>query len=267
MAPSRSNLCLLCLLCLALAHSVTHAAAAAPAAVPGSDGTVRQPLPVDPQQKIDLDAKSQELDGKTRTVVFRNIVVSQGATRVRADYARATGLNFTNSRWTFQGNVQIDAPPRGRLRSDQATVEFRDNQLAGATITGKPAQFEQQRADLGMEEGHADQIVYDVSHGTVLLTKDAWISDGHNEMSAPSISYSIRQQKVLATSGGASQGVHITITPQSLPKQSPPRPRRGAASPPTQTHHYSALPGPRPRSRAGRYALAYRYELLQAIHS
>jgi lipopolysaccharide transport protein LptA len=224
MALSRSNLCLIC---VALAQSVAHAA------VTGRSAPVRPPLPINPQQQINLDAKSQVLDYKSHTVVFRNIVVSQGATRVRADYARATGLNFTNSRWIFQGNVQIDAPPRGSLHSEQATVEFRDNQIAAATITGNPAQFEQQReGDLGMEEGHADQIVYDVSHGTVLLTRDAWISDGHNELSAPSIAYSIREQKVLATSGGASQGVHITITPQTLPKQGAPPPGKGAASPP-----------------------------------
>src|SRR5690348_2522722 len=83
-----------------------------------------------------------------------------------------------------------------------------------------------------MEKGHADQIVYDVSQGTVLLTNDAWISDGRNEMSAPSIAYSIREQKVLATSSGASQGVHITITPQSAPKPAPPGDGRGAALPP-----------------------------------
>src|SRR5215469_4080734 len=286
MALSRNNLWPLC---LALAQSVAQATGV-PADVPGSDAQARQPLPINPHEKIDLDAKSQQLDYKTNTVIFHNIVVSQGATRVRADYARATGLNFTNSRWTFQGNVQIDAPPRGSLRSDQATVEFRDNQIAGATITGKPAQFEQQRAgDLGMEEGHADQIVYDVSHGTVLLSKDAWISDGHDEMSAPSISYSIREQKVLATSSGATQGVHITISPQSLPKQGAPQQNKGAAPPPTSSTpppaqtppsgakgtgapppqgRYSAPPGPRPRWSGGRYAVdAYRYELLRAIHS
>src|SRR6185437_2521208 len=107
----------------------------------------------------------------------------------------------------------------------------RDNRIAGVTITGKPAQFEQQRADdLGMEKGHADQIVYDVNQGTVLLTNDAWISDGHNEMSAPSISYSIREQKVLATSSGASQGVHIVITPTQAPPK-PPRDDKGAKGP------------------------------------
>ena len=247
MALSRSNLGLLC---LALAPLVSYAAPAGTAPPHGSD-TVRQPLSLDPQQKINVDAASQELDYKTNTVVFRQIVVSQGATRVRADRARATGLNFENSRWTFAGNVQIDAPPRGSLCSELATVEFRDNRIAGVTITGKPAQFEQQRADdLGMEKGHADQIVYDVNQGTVLLTSDAWISDGRNEMSAPSISYSIREQKVLATSSGAHQGVHIVITPPAPPKPAPPRNDKGATAPPRASGtsdpsppgRYSALP-------------------------
>src|SRR5690348_16761549 len=188
MARSHSSLYLLC---LALAPAAPHAAMAADAvAAPHADSQARQSLPIDAKEKINVDAASSDVDGKTNTIVFRHIVVSQGATRVSADRARATGLNFQNSRWTFQGNVQIDAPPRGSLRSDQATVEFRDNQIVGATITGRPAHFEQQRAgDLGMEKGHADQIAYDVSQGTVLLTDDAWISDGRNEMSAPTIAY------------------------------------------------------------------------------
>lgn len=258
MALSRSKLRLLC---LALAPAVSHAAggvsaagpaatpaapsAAAPAAQSGSGAAGRKPLSINPQRKIDLEAASQELDYKTNTVVFRKVVVSQGATRVQADYARATGLNFANSRWTFQGNVQIDAPPRGRLRSDQATVDFRNNQIAGVTITGNPAQFEQQRADgLGMEKGHADQIVYDVGQGKVLLTEDAWISDGRSEMTAPSISYSIREQKVLASSSGASRGVHITITPQPAPKHRPSAGGKAEGGPPPAAGAPAGQPGP-----------------------
>ena len=222
MALSHSNL--FCLLCLALAPLGAHAAAAADTTTSRSSAaSLTQPL--NPKQKINVDCASGKVDYKTNTMVCRNIVISQGSTRVRADHARGTGgLDFQNSHWTFAGNVQIDAPPRGSLHSDQATVEFRDNRIAGATITGNPAEFEQQRADdLGMEKGHADQIVYDVDQGTVLLTKDAWISDGHNEMSAPSIAYSIREQKVLASSAGVSQGVHITIAPQAAPKEATPK--------------------------------------------
>jgi lipopolysaccharide export system protein LptA len=256
LSPSRLRL-----LCLALAPAVSlaaggrPAAAATPAALPAptarSAGAAasRKPLSINPQRKINLEAASQELDYKTNTVIFRKVVVSQGATRVQADYARATGLNFANSRWTFQGNVQIDAPPRGSLRSDQATVDFRDNQIAGVTITGSPAQFEQRRADgLGMEKGHADQIVYDVGEGTVLLTHDAWISDGHSEMSAPSISYSIREQKVLASSAGATQGVHITITPQAAPKRRPVAGGKAEGGPPPA----AGTPGGRPATGEAR---------------
>lgn len=238
-------------LTLAAAHRGVSAPAVAPAAAaPAVAGPARPALSLNPKEKIDVDAASSDVDYRTNTIVFKHIVVSQGATRVRADHARATGLNFDNSRWTFRGNVQIDAPPRGSLRSDQATVQFRDNRIAGVTITGNPAQFEQQRADaLGTETGHADQIIYDVSQGTVLLTNDACISDGRNEMSAPSIAYSIREQKVLATSASASQGVHITITPQGVSKAAPPRGGTGSCGPPRASEAPSG--GAHPSSHTG----------------
>lgn len=203
-------------------------------ALAGSVGTSPpQPLLINPQQPYHFDAASCDTNYKTQAMVCKSVVLSQGNTVVRADQAQAICMNCQDSRWTFQGNVRIDAQPRGNLRSDQAIVELRDNHIVRATVNGNPAQFQQQRADnLGMEKGHADQIVYDVGQGTVLLTNDAWVSDGHNEMSAPSISYSIREQKVLASSAGASQGVHIVITPQSVPKQGAPQPSKGAAGPP-----------------------------------
>src|SRR5579863_7763735 len=224
MAPSRSNLWLLC---LALAPLVARAdAAAGPAGAtttPSAAHAAAQPLLINPQQPYHFDAAS-DTNYKTQATVCKSVVLSQGSTKVRADQAQFICMNCQDSHWKLQGNVRIDAQPRGALRSDQATVEVRGNRIVRATVIGNPAEFEQQRADdLGMEKGHADQIVYDVGEGTVLLTNDAWISDGRDEMSAPSIAYSIREQKVLATSGGASQGVHITITPQSLPKQGAPQ--------------------------------------------
>src|SRR5215470_19922228 len=82
---------------------------------------------------VALDAASSEIDAKTNALVFRNVVISQGSMRVQADHAHATGLNFANSRWTFDGHVRIDAAPSGSLRSDQAVVEFRDNRTLRAT--------------------------------------------------------------------------------------------------------------------------------------
>jgi lipopolysaccharide transport protein LptA len=189
------------------------------------------------QLPITVDAASSEVDYRTNTVVFSEVVISQGVTRIQADHAHASGLNFANSRWTFEGHVRIDAEPRGSLRSDQAVVEFRDNRIMRATASGKPAQFEQQRSDSQqMARGHADEIVYDVSEGTVRLSSDAWLSDGVNEISGPLLVYNIRAQRVQAAAQpGTDQRVHITIQPQSAPAPTPGKPRSEPGKPPPPT--------------------------------
>jgi lipopolysaccharide export system protein LptA len=167
------------------------------------------------EQPIKLDAASSEVDYKTNTVVFKDVTISQGDMRIDAEHAHATGLNFANSKWTFEGNVRIDAEERGNLRSDAAVVEFQDNRILRATVTGKPANFEQKR--IGSEQmarGHADRIVYDVNEGTVRLNEDAWMSDGQSEISGPLLVYNIRAQKVQASAPGTDQRVHIVIQPK-----------------------------------------------------
>jgi lipopolysaccharide transport protein LptA len=184
---------------------------------------------------ITVDAASSEVDYRTNTVVFTQVVISQGAMRVQADHAHASGLNFANSRWTFEGHVRIDAEPSGSLRADQAVVEFRDNRILRATANGKPAEFEQPRTDSGqLARGHADEIIYDVNEGTVRLSDNAWLSDGTHEISAPLLVYNIRAQHVqAATQSGTDQRVHIVIQPQS-----------GSASPPGKTHDEPGKPLP-----------------------
>jgi lipopolysaccharide transport protein LptA len=193
-----------------LSAAVAPAVGAADAAAP--------PAPQPVQQTINLDAASTEVDGRTNTLVFTDVVISQGATRVQAEHAHATGLNFANSRWTFDGKVRIDAEQHGNLRSDQATIEFRDNHIARVTVTGKPAEFEQKRTDSDqIARGHAGEIVYDLSDGTVRLTDDAWLTDGQNEISSTLLVYNIREQRVQAAASPGDQRVHITITPHVAP--------------------------------------------------
>jgi lipopolysaccharide transport protein LptA len=185
------------------------------------------------EQPINLDAASSEVDYKTNTVVFKDVVISQCAMRVAAEHARATGLNFANSRWTFDGNVKIDAEERGSIRSDAAVVEFKDNHIARATVTGKPAEFQQQHEGV-LARGHADEIVYDVNEQTVRLSKDAWLSDGQGEMKGPLLVYNIRAQTIKAEQvPGDSGRIHITIDPNGKPdalKHATPAP--GSSPPP-----------------------------------
>lgn len=222
-------------------------ALAAPAQAPPA-----QPSPV--QQPISLDAGSTDFDYKTNSVVLRDVVISQGDTRVQADHARATGLNFANSHWTFEGHVRIDAEQHGHLRSDQAIVDFRDNHIARATITGKPAEFEQQRAGSDqVAHGHANEIVYDVGDGTVRLADDAWLSDGQQEISGALLVYDIRQQHLQASAPpGTDQRVHISIAaPPALEggkvdAQKKAAPAPPAVTPPAVTPPAAMPPVPKP---------------------
>jgi len=168
-------------------------------------------------QNIFLDAASSEVDYKKNTVEFKDIVISQGDIKVEANHAEAeaTGLNFKTGVWTFSGDVRIHVEKRGNLRSDQAVLDFKDSQIVKATITGKPAQFEQQRAASDqIARGHAGQIVYEPAEGVVRLSNDAWLSDGRNEIRGPLLVYNIRQQHVEAVAQpGNDDRVHITIVP------------------------------------------------------
>lgn len=185
-------------------------------------------------QPITLDAASSSLDLATKTYVFGDIVITQCSLRLQADHARGTEpVNFSNSHWTFEGHVRMDAEQRGSLRADEAVVEFKDNYIARATITGKPAEFEQKRTDSDqMARGHADQIVYDVNAGTVHLTTNAWLSNGQNEISGPLLVYNMREQRVqAATAPGTGERIHIVIAGHDAPKAESAKPDPGKPAP------------------------------------
>lgn len=164
---------------------------------------------------VSLDAASSEVDYRSNTVNFRDVVISQGGMRVAAESARATGLNFENATWDFRGNVRITVNG-GSLRSDEAKVDFAANRITRATISGSPAQFEQKRAETTeLARGRAGRIVYDVPAGTVKLTQDAWLTDGRNDISGQELVYNVREQRVQAEAKpGNSDRVRITIRPR-----------------------------------------------------
>jgi len=174
-----------------------------------------------PHAPILLDAASTSVDYRTQQVTFRDLTIRQGDLKVVAKHGEASGLDFKRSHWVLTGDVRIDAEQRGNLRSEEATIDFKDNRMASAVATGHPAQFEQNKSVNGAPaRGHADLIRYDVAAGTVTLTEDAWLSDGRNELSGPQIVYNINRQAVEAQSAraGAHGGrVHITIIPAASP--------------------------------------------------
>ncbi|MGH8199765.1 MAG: lipopolysaccharide transport periplasmic protein LptA [Steroidobacteraceae bacterium] len=184
----------------------------------GAGASTRGTAPrfVKPSGPINLHASSTSFDLRTQHALLRKVVIVQGDLTVTADRAEATGLNFKNSRWTFSSNVHIDSAVEGKLSSDRATVEFRDERMQSAVVTGSPATFEQTSSTTGvLARGHADSIVYTIANSTVRLTGDAWLRYGDNEITGPVLVYDIKSQRLKgASTTERGERVHITILPR-----------------------------------------------------
>jgi len=169
-------------------------------------------------EPIALDAQSSELDLKNNNVFFRKVRIAQGNMSVTADQGQASrealGPKLDDSVWIFRGNVKI-IMDQGQLSADDAQVSFIKKLLSKAVANGKPAQFQQRIEKTGKTAlGHADTIDYDASKGIVRLTKDAWLSDGQNEVRGESLKYNVVAQTIVADAAEqGSQRVHIIITP------------------------------------------------------
>jgi lipopolysaccharide transport protein LptA len=170
------------------------------------------------EEKIVLEAVPVNIDYRKNTAVLKDVVITQGTTRIEAAEANVKGgLDFDNGEWTISGNVRIKAEG-GNLRSDKAVVAFRNKLISQATITGNPAEFEQQRKDGSTARGRAATIRYEPSSGIVSFRDNAWLSDGCNEISSQQLVYDIRAQRVLGQNSAQPAGdgrVRIVIQPGS----------------------------------------------------
>jgi lipopolysaccharide transport protein LptA len=169
-------------------------------------------------QEIVLEGKPFEMDYRNNNAVLRDVVITQCSVRIQAAEADIKGgLKFENGHMTISGNVRITAEG-GSLSSDKAIVSFRNKVISAATITGTPAQFEQQREDGTVARGHANTINYETTTGMVTFNTNALLSYGRNEISGQQFAYNIRTQSVQGQTkpGAAGSGdgrVRIVIQP------------------------------------------------------
>lgn len=200
-----------CLAATALSQTPEPAAPAATASAPPAPTGLP---PGNSEMPINLEAASSDFDYKNNSLMFRRIRITQGGLEVTAQQASATGLEFENSEWRLQGDVRITVPG-GNLQSSEARVQFRNNAIVRASITGSPAQFEQRlRANAQVARGRASSIDYNVRESTVRLTGDAWLSDGQNEIRGNTLVYDIGRERVQANPNEKDPGgVRITINP------------------------------------------------------
>jgi lipopolysaccharide transport protein LptA len=168
--------------------------------------------------KIEIQAdQPADIDLRTNNAVLRNVEITQCDMRVKAGEARISGgIDVENSRWEFSGNVRITAEG-GILRSDKATVTFRDKLIARAIITGTPAEFEQARKDGTLARGRASTMDYETSSGSVSFRENVWLSVDCKEFTGPQFVYNIKTQSVggksVRNAGAPGDRFRITIQP------------------------------------------------------
>lgn len=177
---------------------------------------------------ITVAARSSDFDYRSNQLVFNDVTIVQGGTRITAERAQASGLDFEDSGWEFSGSVKI-AMPDGMLASDTARVRFAKGEIQSATVTGAPATFEQRR-EARLALGRANRIDYDLGRGTVELAGDAWLSDGRDEITGPALVYSTANQRVISrgkvviTIQPREKAAAPTATPATTPETAPKKP-------------------------------------------
>jgi lipopolysaccharide transport protein LptA len=162
---------------------------------------------------ISLDADSSSFDRRTNTVSFSGLRISQGSLGIQADSALATGLDFENSQWQFEGNVRITIESANML-AKTAELRFVNHQLLSAALRGQPARF----ADIAQQTGNpitgrANLFEYDTATGTIRMTQEAFLSEGVNEISGCDLIYDLSRETITATSSDCGQPVRMTIQP------------------------------------------------------
>lgn len=166
------------------------------------------------QLPIKVEARSSDFDYQKGVLEFDGITISQGEIRITAERAVASGLDFEDSHWEFNGAVRISMP-EAALASDTANVRFARGEIQSATVTGGPATFEQRRDD-ELAQGRANRIDYDLGRGAVELAGDAWLTDGRTEITGATLVYSTISQRVVSR-----QQVVITINPNEPAPEAP----------------------------------------------
>lgn len=220
---------------MSVAFSLPRAAIAATMSV-----ALGLPALADDREKlpIKVEARSSTFDIQNNVLVFNEITIAQGAIRIAAQRAVASGLDFEDSSWEFSGSVSITDADAG-LASDVARVRFAGGEVQSATVTGTPATFQQRRKEQ-LTQGSANRIDYDLGRGTVELAGNAWLTDGRNEVAGATLVYSTETERIISD-----KPVVFTIKPSDKPKAAPAEkaPETAPATPPESPPETSGPPG------------------------
>ena len=127
----------------------------------------------------------------------------------RAELDNATGVS------TYTGNVVVTQGTM-RLEADKLILQTVDGDIESMEATGQPAYFRQRPDGEDQDvEGGGRRIDYRSSDAKVVLTGEAWVNQGKDELRGARIEYDIDADRVLASrEQEGEQRVRIIIQPR-----------------------------------------------------
>lgn len=162
---------------------------------------------------ISLDAESSSLDQINNTVIFRDLEITQGDLKIRADEAVASSLDFERSEWRFSGHVKLTFDSAS-IEADSAEINFEAHSLLVAELRGHPAIFQDLSATREQPiRGGANYLSYDNVAQTLRMTEGAWLSEGPNQFTACDLIYDLEREQITSGSSECGEPVVITILP------------------------------------------------------
>ncbi len=172
----------------------------------------------DSRLPISLDADFLDSDIDSDMYTFRGLRLNQGLMSIEADTGRASRLDFNDAVWQLSGNVSIVVED-GRIDCEAANLEFGNNQLRIASISGEPATFELTRGDDDVTTyAEAEILRYDLEAGAIEFSGNAKITEGGNQIASGFLVYNIGERRIQAQGADEDDGkVKITFTPGEEP--------------------------------------------------
>jgi len=163
---------------------------------------------------INIDAESTGYIGDQSTLTFKKINISQGDISIYADYGESSKLDFEDSIWKFEGNIEIKIE-NGSINSDYAYIEFKKHRIKNVKIRGVPATLSMTREGKKTQTiAKANRIDYDFEKSLVDFSGNVSIEEDGNQISSDYLVYNLDNQSIQAQSDNKDDPkVKITYTP------------------------------------------------------
>jgi lipopolysaccharide transport protein LptA len=177
-------------------------------------------------EELVFQSESLTLDRESNLIHMRSPRISQGALRIMADEALATGIEFDKpSEWRFTGNVRLEVGTTV-IEADKSVFTFDNEQLSRGDLEGTPVTFtDVEKGTQRSVTGRADKMSYDYIGRTLRMTgSPAWVQKNKIEMQGCDLIYNFTDGGMSSGSTDCAELFRLRVLPDSEERPAAPDP-------------------------------------------